>query len=517
MNCKGAKAKGVQKTMSFAKSVPKIPSQITSMLAGRQMGMGDSAYLKFRATLQEVTTKIECCNLEECSGAPAKTKITLCPSGVEQVTSIEITHDGSHLLFGTSANGLYLVDLWRLRKLDPELVIDSKIEKVTMEYFKIISKYDTTGSINEVTKVLGPRSVDRPDCMSYRQGIHCLELSPSGLKIMTCGQKSNQLKIVSIDESRNVRNKRKFDNCDVFDKDEAWTSMGVLTRVASNYGVGRITGGTWINETCTASVDSAGTLKVCRIQDDKFRARVPAEHQIFFPNHALPVEGNQAYPVGERLSSMVNIDKITFRDEYIATTWSGEIYVLKADDKLGITVRGARREGIPRGEFHFSDQRKERLILSQAIDVGTGMVVVGTLSGLTFLDTRIPNQLNHAKLYDARKPREMRQREMDQGAPVSMHVQNHVVTAGLYNGVVAFFDMRNQSWVRDDDSVDKLSRLTWNMGVQEAHKMKNRNNPNNYPLVTLRKHRGILAVGGGPVYGRTAMERTLEGVITVWE
>ena len=121
--------------------------------------MEDSAYLKFRATLQEITAKIECCNLEECSGSPAKTKITLCPSEVEQITSIEITHDGSHLLFGTSKNGLYLVDLWKLRKLNPETVVDSKIEKISTEFFKVVSKYDTTGCVKEVTNVFGPRSI----------------------------------------------------------------------------------------------------------------------------------------------------------------------------------------------------------------------------------------------------------------------------------------------------------------------------------------------------------------------
>lgn len=501
--------------MSTANPVPKVSSQIAALLAGRQLGMADSAYLKFRATLQEITAKIECCNLEECSGSPAKTKITLCPSEVEQITSIEITHDGSHLLFGTSKNGLYLVDLWKLRKLNPETVVDSKIEKISTEFFKVVSKYDTTGCVKEVTNVFGPRSIIRPGCENYRQGVHCLELSPSGLKLMTCGHRSNQLKVVDIDESRMVKNKRKFDNYDVFDENEVWTNMGVLTEIASNHGIGRITGGTWISETCTASVDNVGTLKVCRIQDDK--VRIPAEHQIHFPNHALPVEASQAFPVGESLSSIVGINKVRTRNEYVVSTWSGEIYVLQADEKLGITVRGTRRVGIPRGEFHFTNQRKEKLVLSQTVDEVTGMAVVGTLSGLTFMDTRIPHHLDHIRLYDARKPKAMRQKEMDQGEPVSLHSQNYVVTAGLFNGHIIFYDTRNRRWVPDEESVEKLARLTWDMGVREAHNRKNRNNPNNYPLVTMRKRRGILAVGGGPVFGGTARERTLEGVITVWE
>ena len=515
MSFGGAKSRGVQKTMNSAKTAPKVSSQMPTILAGRQLGMGDNAYLKFKATLQELTAKIECCNLEECSGAPAKNKITLCPSEVEQVTSIEITNEGHYLFFGTSNNTLFLVDLWKLKKLDSEMIIDSQIEKVSTEHFKIISRYDTTGGINEVTKVFGPRLGSNLGFELYSQGIHCLELSPSGTQLMTCGYRSSQLKIINIDETRSTRNKRKFDKFDVFNEDEVWTSLGVLKEVANNHGVARITGGVWVDETCTASVDTVGTLRVCRTRKNK--VRVPAVHQIHFPNHALPVEAGQAFSVRESLSTIVGIDKVRLRDEYIVTTWSGEIYVLKADDKLGITARGVRREGIPHSEFHFSDQRKERLVLSQTVDQVTGTVIVGTLSGLTTMDTRVPHLLEHVKLYDVKKPREMRQKEIDQGAPVKIHAENYVITAGMYSGHIVFFDTRNKRWIPDEDKAEKGARLTWTMGVQETHGRKNRYNPNKYPLVSLRKRGGILAAGGGPVFGRTARERTLEGVITIWE
>ena len=519
MSFGGAKSRGVQKTMNSARTAPKVSPQMPTVLAGRQLGMGDNAYLKFKATLQELTAKIECCNLEECSGVPAKNKITLCPSEVEQVTSIEITNGGHYLFFGTSNNTLYLVDLWKLRKLDSEMIIDSQIEKISTEHFKIVSRYDTTGCINEITKVFGPRLGSnlgsRPGFESNRQGIHCLELSPSGTQLMTCGYKSNQLKVINIDETRNTRNKRKFDSFGVFDEYEVWTNLGVLKEVANNHGIGGITGGVWVDETCTASVDTVGTLKVCRTRKNKIR--VPAVHQIRFPNHALPVEAGQAFPIGESLSTIVGIDKVRLRDEYIVTTWPGEIYVLKADDKLGITARGARREGIPHSEFHFSDQGKERKVLSQTVDEVTGTVIVGTLSGLTTMDTRVPHLLEHVKLYDVKKPKEVRQKEIDQGAPVKIHAENYIVTAGMYSGHIAFFDTRNKRWIQDEENAEKCARLTWTMGIQEAHGRKNRHNPNKYPLVSLRKRGGTLAAGGGPVFGGTARERTLEGVITIWE
>ena len=55
------------------------------------------------------------------------------------------------------------------------------------------------------------------------------------------------------------------------------------------------------------------------------------------------------------------------------------------------------------------------------------------------------------------------------------------------------------------------------MGVQESHERKYRYYPNHYPLLSLKKHNGTLAVGGGPVYGGVARDRGLEGVLTLWE
>ena len=85
MNSRGARAKSGQKTMNLAKSVPKIPSQMTSLLAERQLGTGDNSYLKFKATMQEIVAKIDCCSLTECSGVPAKNKITLCSNIYRQL------------------------------------------------------------------------------------------------------------------------------------------------------------------------------------------------------------------------------------------------------------------------------------------------------------------------------------------------------------------------------------------------------------------------------------------------
>ena len=525
MNSRSDNASGSMGTTSSCGRIPCFfdsgsTSQITTVLVNQQLGKLDSTYMRYRTALQEISAKLECCSMENCKGVPAKTKITLCPSNVEQITKIEISLDGKYLIFGTSKNALYLVDLWKLRKLSPEVAVESEIEDISTESFKIVSKYDNTGCIQDVTKIFGPKSTMRSGCETFRRGIRCLELSPGGDRLMTCGHKSNQMEIINIDKAEKMDDKRETD--DVFeqpDEYKVWTNMGSLSAYTANQGIGKITGGTWVSEDSTAHVSAVGTLKVCRVSDTA-RFKIPAEHQVHFPTHALPVEGGHGgptFPVNETLSTLVDISKIDLRNEFIVTSTVGEIYVLKTDEKLGITARGVRREGIPRTEFCSTDQRKERLILCQAVDMMTGTVVVGTLAGLTFMDTRLPHLLTHAKLYDVGNPKDVGGRELDQGEPVSIHVIDNVVTAGLYNGFVTFYDMRNRKWVPEEDGNSSSARLTWPMGVQESHVRWNKHNPNNYPLVTLAKRDGVLAVGGGPVFGGTARERTLEGVLTVWE
>ena len=106
---------------------------------------------------------------------------------------------------------------------------------------------------------------------------------------------------------------------------------------------------------------------------------------------------------------------------------------------------------------------------------------------------------------------------MDQGEPISIVAQDNIVSAGLYSGYVIFYDLRNKKWILEEENNDQSARVTWAMGLQESHERKNRNNPNNYPLLNIKKHNSALAVGGGPVYGNTARTRGLEGVLTLWE
>ena len=490
--------------------------QVTPMVLGKQMGRVDKAYLKYRSTLQEIKAKIECCENEDCSGTPAKIKTTVCPTGVEQITQLEFTPDGSHILFGTTTNRLYLLDVRKLKNLEHETVVTSKKEVTVTEFFKIIPKLDKKGCLQEITEVFGVKPPTRPGCTAFVRGIHCLEFSPSGLKILTSGHKSNQLKVIEVDESRKKGGRKEVDRKALdYNESEAWTKLGVLTETARNHGIGKITGGTWVNDNVTATTDAVGTLKVCRIHSDKIL--VPADHRLHFPTHALPVEGGQAFPRHETLSTLVNVDKLEMRDEFIVTAAVGEIYILKADEKLGITSRGVRREGIPNWVFHFTEQRKETKLLCQTIDKTTGTVVVGTLSGISFLDTRAPHLLEHVKLWDAKRPKELRRREMDQGEPISIVAQDNIVSAGLYSGYVIFYDLRNKKWILEEEANDQSARVTWAMGIQESHERKNMNNPNNYPLLNIKRHNSALAVGGGPVYGNTARTRGLEGVLTLWE
>ena len=292
--------------------------------------------------------------------------------------------------------------------------------------------------------------------------------------------------------------------------------MGVMTESARSHGISKITGGAWIDNNVTVTADDVGTLKVCRIHDD--RILVPADHRLHFPNHALPIEGGQAFPSNETLSTLVNVDKLEMRDEFVATTSVGEIYILQADEKLGVTARGARREGIPTGVFHFTEQRKETKILCQAVDKTTGTAIVGTLSGLTILDTRTPHLLEHVSLYNVKKPKEVRRREIDQGCPVSIVAQDNIVVAGLYSGYVVFYDMRSKKWLLEEENNSQSARLAWTMGVRERHEQRNRHCSNTYPLLNIKKHNGTLGVAGGPVYlANTARTRGLDGVLTLWE
>ena len=116
-------------------------AQVTSVVLGRQLGRVDSAYMKYRATLQEIKAKIECCEAEDCWGIPAKVKTTVCPTGVEQVTQLEFTPDGSHIIFGTSKNKLYIMDLRKLKNLSSETVATNAKEVAANEHFKIIRQY----------------------------------------------------------------------------------------------------------------------------------------------------------------------------------------------------------------------------------------------------------------------------------------------------------------------------------------------------------------------------------------
>ena len=488
---------------------------ITPMVLGKQLGRVDRAYLKYRSTLQEIKAKIECCESEDCSGAPAKIKTTACPIGVEQITQLEFTPDGGHIMFGTSTNRLYLLDIRKLKNLEYETMVTSKKEVTVTEFFKIIPTFDRRGCLQEITEVFGERPPTRPGCNAFARGIHCLEFSPNGQKVLTTGHKSNQLKILEVDDSRKKGGPKVVDK-KVLDcnRSEIWTKLGVMTETARNHGIGKITGGTWVNDNATATTDAVGTLKVCKINEYMM---VPADHRLYFPTHALPVEGGQAFPRHETLSTLVNVDKLEMRDEFVVTASVGEIYILKADEKLGITARGARREGIPNWVYHFTEQRKETKLLCQTVDKTTGTVIVGTLSGISFLDTRAPHLLEHVKLWDAKKPKEVRRREMDQGEPISIVAQDNIISAGLYSGYVVFFDLRSKKWILEDENNDQSARVTWAMGIQESHVRKNRNNPNDYPLLNIKKHNSVLAVGGGPVYGNTAKTRGLEGVLTMWE
>ena len=491
-------------------------AQVTSVVLGRQMGKIDDAYLKYQATLQEIKARIECCELGSCWGFPAKVKTTFCPPGVDQVTQLEFTPDGSHIIFGTSNNMLYLLDVRKLKNLKAEMVATSTKEAATTEHFKILPMSDRKGCLQEITEVFGAKQATRPGCRHFVQGIHCLEYSPNGHKILTSGHKSSHMKIIEVDTSRKKGDPKRHGNEGLnYNEYEAWTDLGVLTEGARNHGVGKITGGTWANDNVTVTTDAVGTLKVCRIHEDKILVR--AEHGLHFPQHALPVEGGQAFPKNELLSTLVGVDKVEMRDEYFVTSSAGELYVLKADEKLGVTARGARREGIPIGTFHFTEQRKETKILCQTVDKTTGTAIVGTISGLTVMDTRTPHLLCHSSLHAVKKPKEVRRREMDQGCPASITAHDNIVLAGLYSGFVVFYDLRSKKWILEEDDNDQSARLAWSMGVQEKHGGKNKYYPNHYPLLSLKKHNGTLAVGGGPVYGGVARDRRLEGVLTLWE
>ena len=269
--------------------------QVTSVVLGRQLGRVDNAYMKYRATLQEIKAKIECCEAKDCWGSPAKVKTTVCPTGVEQVTQLEFTPDGSHIIFGTSRNKLYIMDLRKLKNLSSETVATSAKGVAANEHFKIIPMFDKMGCLQEITEVFGTKPAIRTGCRTFVRGIHCLEFSPNGLKVLTSGHQSNQVKIIEIDKSRRKGDPKKFDKKALdYNEHEAWTKFGVMTESARSQGIGKITGGTWINNNATVTTDAVGTLKVCRIHED--RILVPADHRLHFPTHALPVEGGQAFP-----------------------------------------------------------------------------------------------------------------------------------------------------------------------------------------------------------------------------
>ena len=514
----GQKGVNTRKNMSTSKCV-------TTLMLGQQMGEIDHAYMKYKAALQTVISKIDCCNINGCRGIPAKTKMTVCPTDVEQVTQVEVSPDGMYLLFTTSNNCLFVLDLWKAGKSESEIVVSSKIEGKPVEFFKTMSKNDESKGLQDATRVIRGGAVSLPGDEFLRRGISCLEMSPSGKKILTTGRDSSALTILEVDPSKEKGHPEQFDRAWAeFDENKVWSGMGLLTKSAECYrGIGKITGGTWFGENMVMVVDNNGLMKVCTLHDEK--AEVTTKNRIHIPTHALPGDDEHAFPRCETMSTLVGIDQVPIRNEFIVTSSCGEIYILQLDEHLGVTARGAKRIGIPRSELNWDSQRRETLVLSQAVDPNTATVIIGTIDGLTIMDTRVPYSPEYVKLYDTTKPKRVSLREADMGKPVSISVENNLVYAGLYGGYICFYDLRAGNWIHEERGIEPSARLAWRLGVKDQYDdhqppgCPSRFTPFpefSFPLISLKKKNGVLAVGGGPVYNDDAVARRLEGAVTVW-
>ena len=515
------------------------PTPTPRLLANRQLGGGGSHQInqahssnvlaKHTLRINQIKTKRNCCRQSDCVGVPKKNKVTLCPIGAKQVTQVELSGCKRYLYYGTADNRLFLVDLKKLKNQMCEIDVVSEIDNDVMEEFKIITPHDKDPVVIELTKTFGQKGWNEIDNLKGQMGIHVIELSPNGLKVLTSGHHSATIEILETDITRHKGDPEEHQVESLrHDSREIWTKEGVIKEAGKNYRQGKITGGIWLNEEAIAVVGTQGKLTVCRLHGECGRILIPTINEVRFPEHDLPLGPGHRFPQSQNLSRMVGISRMSLRDEIIVTSDCGEVYILKQNNVEGITSRGATRIGIPREELCYADQYKNIILLSQTIEEMSNTVIVGTLFGLSLFDTRAPHSLSHIKMFDIRNSLEAKLEETMMGLPLSLAVEDQIVTAGLWGGYIIYCDLRAKRWILEENSnhlEEYYRKVSWPLGLSGHPEVRTIDEflPNLYPLTCMKQRNGVLAAGGGPIISESSVRANfdeanqLEGIVTVWD
>ena len=517
-----------------------LSSQIFKLLAKRQLNKVNGSMLKYKAELQSVVAKIDCCKKTECTGNAIREKVTVFPRRIDAITQVEISKDGKYIFIATKKNNLFAIDVKELEKTQG-VEIPSEIEETVRECFKVVEKEENENIIQNLSNVFGPKT--KRTFVPARSGINVIELSENEAKILTCGSTSNVMQVLDVDRSRVKGDYREPKGSDEelkklynrnldYDPLEVYTKMGAMKVTAAAYTCGTITGGAWINNEVVAITTNSGSLNVYRLNDKRVNATkesspwysedysfnptlnklVVTAEGLRFPWHSLPVSGATQYPSLSSMSELVDITRIDHRGEVLVAGDEGEVHILKTLGDQGITTRGARREGIPRENLFVTEQRRNKIVTCQTVDQEHGTAIVGSLFGISLCDSRSPHLMQHIKMDIKSMRLTLRRRELDFGMPTSLTAANNVVTVGLCDGHIIHCDVRVGKWIMDGNS-----KLCWYMGVKERHEYENTYFPTLFPLRAIRKKHGIMAAAGGPLFGQAANEFDLNGVIALWK
>lgn len=522
------------KTSEVPKKIIQVdPTPTPRLLANRQLGGGGAHQIsqahssnvlaKHTLRINQIKTKWDCCSNSDCVGVPKKNKVTLCPIGTKQVTQLELSKCGKYLYYGTADNRLFLVDLKKLKNQMSEINVVSDTNGDVMEEFKILFPHEKDPVTLELTKTFGQKGWNEIENRKGQMGIHVIELSPGGLKILTSGHNSATVEILETDITRHKGDPEENQIESLkYDSREIWTKDGVIKEGGKNYREGKMTGGTWFDEETIGVVGIQGKLTLCKLHGECGRILIPTVNEIRFPEHGLPLSSGHRFPQSQGLSRLVNISRMSLRDEIIITSDCGEIYILKQDNVEGVTTRGARRIGIPREELCYTDQYKNIILLSQTIEESSNTVIVGTLFGLSILDTRTPHLLSYIKMSDVDDSLESKLEESMMGLPVSLAAKNQIVTAGLWGGFIIYCDLRAKKWILEENSShleEYYRKVSWPLGLSghPVNRTIDEFLPNLYPLTCMKQRGDMLAAGGGPIIGNMTESTQLEGIVTTWD
>ena len=509
------------------------PTLTPRLIANRQLGGGGAHQInqahssnvlaQHTLRINQIKTKWDCCRSSECVGVPKKSKTTLCPIGTKQITQLELSKCGRYLYYGTADNRLFMVDLKKLKTQKCEIDVVSETNGDVMEEFKILTLHEKDPVALELTKTFGQKGWNDIENRKGQMGINVIELSPGGLKILTTGHHSATVEVLETDITRHKGDPEEHQVEGLkYDSREVWTEKGVIKEGGKNYRDTKITDGTWFDEETIGVVEIEGKMTVCKLHGECGRILIPTLNEIRIPEHGLPLSRGHRFPQSQRLSRLNSISRMSLRDEIIITSDCGEIYILKQDNVEGVTTRGAWRIGIPREELCYEDQYKNIILLSQTLDEESNTVIVGTLYGLSMLDTRAPHLLSHIKMSDVHDSLESRLEEEMMGRPVSLAIDNQIVTAGLWGGFIIYCDLRAKKWIIEENSShleEHYRKVSWPLGLSghPVNRTIDEFLPNLYPLTCMKQRGEILAAGGGPIIGNMAEGNHLEGIVTTWD